>query len=238
MIGVLVPAHNEAEHLAACLRSLAVAAMHPGLGGEPVQIVVALDACSDGSADVCAGMGVGTVSVQARCVGAARAAAAGILIERGAGWLASTDADSEVPSDWLVAQRGAGTDVFCGVVDLGELAPQYAGLRSRFQRGERWGAGHGRVHGASLGVSTAAYRRAGGFAAQRCSEDVDLVRRLEAIGASICWAGAPVVITSGRVCGRVAGGFADHLAGLVAVDTPDLRRLTVACPPIHRACIP
>lgn len=216
MIGVLVPAHNEAEYLGACLRSLALAAAHPALRGEAVCIVVALDACDDASAAVCRALGVVTVELQARCVGAARAAAASELIGRGARWLASTDADSQVPAEWLVAQRDAGTDVFCGVVDLGELAPQRAWLRSCFQRGERWGDGHGRVHGANLGVSTRAYLAAGGFAAQRCSEDVDLVRRLHAQGASICWAGAPMVITSARLTGRASGGFADHLARLAA----------------------
>ncbi|WP_295516773.1 glycosyltransferase family 2 protein [uncultured Stenotrophomonas sp.] len=229
MIGVLVPAHNEAEHLSACLRSLAIAAAHPGLAGEPVQIIVALDACTDGSAEVCAGMATETHSLQARCVGAARAAAAGILVKRGATWLASTDADSEVPADWLIAQRGAGTDVFCGVVDLGELAPQQAWLRSCFQRSERWGEGHGRIHGANLGVSTAAYQRAGGFAAKRCSEDVDLVQRLDAAGASICWAGSPVVTTSSRLSGRAIGGFADHLASLAATHASTQSQFAIAC---------
>ncbi len=228
MIGVLVPAHNESEHLAACLRSLAIAAAHPALAGEPVQIIVALDACTDGSAEVCAGMAAEILSLQARCVGAARAAAAGVLVERGATWLASTDADSEVPGDWLVAQRAAGTDVFCGVVDLGELAPQQAWLRRCFQRSERWDEGHGRVHGANLGVSAAAYQRAGGFAAKRCSEDVDLVRRLEAAGASIRWASAPVVTTSGRLSGRAVGGFADHLASLAAVEALPTPQLALA----------
>jgi len=228
MIGVLVPAHNEAEHLAACLRSLAIAAAHPGLAGEPVQIIIALDACTDGSAEVCARMGTESLELHARCVGAARAAAAGVLVERGATWLASTDADSKVPADWLVAQRTAGTDVFCGVVDLGELPPQQAWLRSCFQRSERWGEGHGRVHGANMGVSATAYRRAGGFAAKRCSEDVDLVMRLKAAGASICWAGAPMVITSGRLSGRAVGGFADHLAGLAAVEAVQLPQLALA----------
>lgn len=216
MIGILVPAHNEAGCLDTCLRSLSIAAAHPRLRGEPVRVTVALDACTDASADICRRHGVGMVPVEARCVGAARAAAADALIRIGARWLASTDADSQVPADWLVAQCEAGTEVFCGVVDLGDLAPRQAWLRSCFQRGERWGHGHGRVHGANMGVSTRAYLAAGGFAAQRCSEDVDLVKRLQASGASICWAGDPVVSTSARLVGRASGGFADHLAALAA----------------------
>ncbi|HBS57078.1 MAG TPA: glycosyl transferase [Stenotrophomonas sp.] len=228
MIGVLVPAHNEAEHLGACLRSLALAAAHPALRGEAVCIVVALDACDDASAAICRSYGVDTVELQARCVGAARAAAANDLIGRGARWLACTDADSQVPAQWLVAQRDAGTDVFCGVVDLDDRLPQQSWLRSRFQRGERWDDGHGRVHGANMGVSTRAYLTAGGFAAQRCSEDVDLVHRLHAQGASICWAGAPMVITSARLTGRASGGFADHLAGLAAAAAEPQPQLALA----------
>lgn len=216
MIGVLVPVHNEAERLEECLRSLSIAAAHPGLGREPVQVVVALDACTDASADICQRHRVGVVQVQARCVGAARAAAADALIRMGAGWLASTDADSHVPPHWLVAQRDAGTEVFCGVVDLDDLAPRQAWLRSCFHRGERWGPGHGRVHGANMGVSTRAYLAAGGFAPLHCSEDVDLVQRLQAQGELICWAGEPVVTTSARLAGRASGGFADHLAALAA----------------------
>lgn len=214
MIGVLVPAHNEAEHLETCLRSLVLASNHPALNGEAVRTVVALDACDDVSADICRSFGVGMVELQARCVGAARAAAARELISMGVHWLACTDADSQVPPHWLAAQRNAGTDVFCGVVDLGDMGGQHAWLRDCFQRGERWGQGHGRVHGANLGIATRAYRDAGGFKPQRCSEDVDLVRRLRARGASICWAADPVVITSARLKGRATGGFADHLAKL------------------------
>src|SRR5690606_11078544 len=60
VIGVLVPAHDEQALIAGCLRSLLVAARAPGLRGEPVLVVVALDACSDGTADICAAMGVRT----------------------------------------------------------------------------------------------------------------------------------------------------------------------------------
>ncbi|MFB3129245.1 MAG: glycosyltransferase family 2 protein, partial [Lysobacteraceae bacterium] len=41
MIGVLIPAHNEADSIARCLQSIRVAALHPGLGGEAVEVMVA-----------------------------------------------------------------------------------------------------------------------------------------------------------------------------------------------------
>lgn len=52
MIGVVVPAHNEQACLDACLLALRAAAAHPALHGEPVHIVVVLDTCSDGSAQI------------------------------------------------------------------------------------------------------------------------------------------------------------------------------------------
>ena len=76
MIGVLVPAHDEAATIGRCLRSLQKAARHPGLNGREVRIVVALDACSDSTAVICRELQVETIDLQARCVGAARAAAA------------------------------------------------------------------------------------------------------------------------------------------------------------------
>lgn len=216
MIGVLVPAHNEAGVIDPCLRSLQVAAVHPRLQGEPVRIVVALDACTDHTARRCAHRGVDVLHLHARCVGAARAAAAAYLLGQGAHWLASTDADSIVPAHWLAAQRSAGADAFCGVVDITAVDRAGARLQQRFRRNERWGDGHGRVHGANFGVSAGAYHAVGGFRDLPCGEDVDLVQRLDAAGARIRWAGAPAVLTSMRLRGRAQGGFADHLAALAA----------------------
>lgn len=217
MIGVLVPAHNEAARIAACLRSLRKAAAHPGLAGEAVLIAVVLDACSDDTAAICAQHPVHAVTLEARCVGTARATAAAWLLQQGAHWLASTDADSTVPPEWLVAQRRCDADVFCGVVDVVAEGRAERRLRKLFRCGERWGDNHGRIHGANLGVSAAAYRQSGGFAGLRCSEDVDLITRLSAGGARIHWAGAPIVRTSMRLAGRASGGFADHLAAMAKV---------------------
>ena len=47
MIGVVVPAHNEAEHIGPCLQALRMSARCPRLKHEVVQIVVVLDACTD-----------------------------------------------------------------------------------------------------------------------------------------------------------------------------------------------
>jgi hypothetical protein len=70
---------------------------------------------------------------------------------------------------------------------------------------------HRHIHGASLGVSSAAYLRVGGFAPLRSSEDVELVRRLDGQGATIRWTNAVRVSTSARRVARAPDGFAAHL---------------------------
>jgi hypothetical protein len=76
--------------------------------------------------------------------------------------------------------------------------------------------GHRHVHGANLGVSAEAYRRAGGFPPLTCSEDVALVDRLIATGARIAWSAAPRVITSARRFWRHARCMGDRLMRSVA----------------------
>ncbi|MDV3468595.1 glycosyltransferase [Stenotrophomonas sp. C3(2023)] len=216
-----MPAHNEADTIAACLRSVRRAARHRALGGEAVRIVVALDSCTDATGAVCERFGVMTLPVQARNVGAARAAAAAYLLAQGARWLSCTDADSRVPDDWLVGQLAHGSDVFCGLVDLDPASAPDHRLEARFHQREQWGDAHGRIHGANLGISAQTYRATGGFAPLRCAEDVDLVGRAIAGGASVCWAASPVVLTSARLQGRAVGGFADFLAA-IALPVPAL----------------
>jgi len=214
MIGILVPAHDEAASVERCLQSIRRAALHPGLHGEAVQVVVALDSCSDATASICQQQRVDTVRLEARCVGVARAAAAAALLGRGARWLASTDADSEVPPEWLVAQLEGRCDAFCGLVDIATTSRTEKRLRRAFQKRQQWGDDHGRIHGANFGVSAQAYLAAGGFAPLRCGEDVALVRRLQRLGAAVRWAGAPIVMISARLVGRATGGFSAYLAGM------------------------
>lgn len=111
-----------------------------------------------------------------------------------------TDADSRVPADWLVEQRRADADVFCGVVQVEDWLDYSDEMRCRFEQTEATGQGHGRIHGANLGVSTALYQQCGGFSALTCSEDVALVHALQAINASIAWSPRSVVgpVPAGR----------------------------------------
>ncbi len=218
MIGVLIPVHDEEDCLADCLESVLRAAAHAGLGGEPVAIVVALDACSDGSGRIAAGYPVATLQIDARNVGMARAAAAVALLDAGADWLACTDADTVVSDDWLYQQvklrDESGADAVCGTISVLDWTPHLARLQvllQRFHAVYNDADDHRHIHGANFGVSALAYRRAGGFQAVACSEDVALEEALRASGARIAWSAAPRVVTSARIASKARGGFGDTL---------------------------
>ena len=214
VIAVIVPAHNEAADIGRCLESITVAARHPGLRGEPVVAVVALDACTDKTPDVCLHHGAVAISIEARCVGVARAAAASHALGLGARWIASTDADTHVPFDWLWKQASCGADAFCGVVEVRDWLDYPAAVRQAFARREHAREGHRHIHGANMGVSAAAYREVGGFSPLFTGEDVALAQALQRSGASIAWRARPVVTTSARRSARAPHGFSGFLRAL------------------------
>jgi glycosyltransferase involved in cell wall biosynthesis len=216
MIGMVIPAHNEADLLGACLRAAREAARHPRLRGEAVRIVVVLDSCDDDSAAVARDFSVETIEIEARNVGIARAAGAERLLAHGARWLAFTDADTRVAPDWLAAQLALRAPAVCGPVAVDDWTPHHERTRAAFYRAYMDGDGHRHIHGANIGVSARAYRRAGGFPPLACSEDVALVDLLVAAGVRIAWSAAPRVVTSARTDARVRGGFGDTLAALAA----------------------
>jgi len=214
MIAVIVPAHNEAAVIGACLDSLAVAAAHPGLDGEAVLVLVALDHCTDATAAICAAHGVACVPLQARCVGTARDTAAQQAVALGARWIASTDADTVVPPDWLWRQLACGADAFCGVVGVHDWRGYSDAVRIAFTRSEQCRDGHRHVHGANMGFSARAYAAAGGFPSLATGEDVALARALEANGERIAWLAQPQVVTSARRSARAPQGFSQFLRAL------------------------
>jgi len=215
MIGVIIPAHNEIQHLRACVESILGAAKHAGLFGELVVVMVVLDSCTDASAESIADLPVERLNVEALNVGVARAAGAEDLLQRGARWLAFTDADSRVPVNWLSLQMATKCDVFCGPVSVDDWQSHASGVRQRYDSHYQSIDGHPHVHGANMGVSAKAYLSAGGFPPLACHEDIGLVSRLIAQGARIARLAEPCVITSGRAKGRVlGGGFAHFLSSL------------------------
>jgi len=221
-IAVIVPAHNEEQLVAQCLASVHRAAeqVRDTAHRPPaVTVVAVLDDCSDRTERiVAADSAVHALRVRHRQVGAARRAGAQHAIGAGrarAGWLASTDADSEVPGNWLTGMLGlarAGADLVLGTVE--PSAGLQPSVLLRYRSGYHQWNGHGHVHGANLGISVDAYRSLGGWPARAFDEDVALVRRAEAAGLAIARTAAIPVRTSSRQVGRAPSGYAAYLAAL------------------------
>jgi glycosyltransferase involved in cell wall biosynthesis len=223
MICIVIPAHNEEQVIGETVRAARLAASDARLGGERVEIVVVLDGCTDATSVHATRAGARTVSIRARNVGVARAVGAEAGLAMGARWLAFTDADTQVSASWLVDQLVLDADAVCGCVGIQDWSSHglHAGwLRAHFLRTYSDADGHRHIHGANLGVSAFAYRRAGGFRHLACNEDVELVRALERSGARIAWSAKPRVVTSARREGRARGGFADALVNAIASHIP------------------
>jgi len=226
-IGVVVPAHNEEDHLGRCLEALLTATRRAGV---PVGIVVVLDDCTDGTAAVCRRFPVAAVRIEARSVGRARHAGAMAVLAGEADpttvWLANTDADTVIPPHWLadqvrLADRGA--DAVAGIVALPRPTghPVAAAFDAHYRRRLGPGDAHRHVHGANLGVRASAYLRVGGFAPLRAHEDRQLLAQLEAEPAvSVVRSRSLAVETSDRLSGRCREGFAATLLALSEASVP------------------
>lgn len=231
-LAVVIPAHNEEQHLERALSRVQAAAealpcTYPSVS---VGIVVVLDACTDGSARVARRFAAAdprfeVVGVDFRSVGRSRRAGVQALLPQGPDewsvppskvWIANTDADSSVPRHWLVRQlelAAAGADVVVGSVE-----PDVAGMDPALVRlwhsRHRLEENHPHVHGANLGVRASAYLAAGGFPLSDCDEDRTLVDRLRRSGAAVYATDTTRVVTSGRLEARTVRGFAAYLLAL------------------------
>lgn len=212
MIGVVIPVHNEESMLGDCLQAVCQAAQDPLLDAEAVEIVVVLDACTDRSAMIAIRHKAQIVSLNARCVGAARALGASLAVDYGARWIAFTDADTIVPLNWLSAQLDLYADATCGQVCIDDWSGHPPAVRERYLNSYSVETRH--IHGANLGISAAAYRTAGGIPALKLGEDAALISSLVEKRGDVRWAGPPRVVTSARWQTTIDGGFAAYLAGL------------------------
>lgn len=218
-IAVVVPAHDERSLLPGCLAALQVAA---GRVDVPVRIIVVADACTDGTAQLSAAAGVEVVTIEEGNVGRARSAGVAHLLRDGPGglWLATTDADSRVPADWLQWQlqyADGGADLVAGTVEVDDWSDWPGPLPSRYDRRYREkiaGIRHRHIHGANLGFRASAYLAAGGFPALEHDEDRTLVARMHETGARVLTDVHCPVRTSARPDGRAPHGFAAHLLAL------------------------
>jgi glycosyltransferase involved in cell wall biosynthesis len=223
-ICVLIPARNEEELLPRCLHSVldACSKLPPQITWD---IVVAVDASTDGTLEIAEEILSGNgevVATEVGIVGCARAAAAERALSRHAGmlsqfWLAHTDADCIVPEDWLVKQlllAEDGMEAVAGIISVDTFCEHESEVEERFHISYLIAPDgrHSHVHGANLGIRADVYRRSGGWANLATAEDHDLWNRIGIAGCVRASTAALRVTTSGRRIGRAPHGFAEALA--------------------------
>lgn len=227
---VVVPAHDEAASIVACLRAVRASLRLCGVPARRRHVVVAADDCADATAALARGEGAHVIEVTHRNVGAARRAGAARALELARPqamedvWLATTDADTLVPAHWIPAQLALAraADAVAGIVEVRDWSERPPWLAERFARSYPVARTreHPHVHGANLGVRASAYLACGGFPALACAEDHALVAALAAGGYRVNRPRDLAVVTSARRASRVVGGFGDHLGGLSGPDLP------------------
>ena len=197
-----MPVHDEEDLLSDCLAALRTACRVGAGTGAEVGVTVVLDACSDRSPALVAAAAFRAVRVDAHNVGRARAAGFAAALTDPTGrwpqsdslddiWLATTDADSRVPPNWLTAQLAAargGADMVLGTVTVEDWSNWSASTAERYaeeygQPGP--GGAHPHVHGANLGIRASVYREVGGFPPVPTGEDHALVAAVTAAGGRI-----------------------------------------------------
>lgn len=229
-VAIGVPAHNEAPTIGAALESI----LRSARGLLPTVVVVAADSCDDDSLLIARdrlrrlppNVRGRVVELDAHSAGEARQAAceeADRLLRRdvpcaSSRWLATTDADTTVPPDWISTHRRwsrQGIDAVAGLVRVDTESPLVLPVRRMIDR-ELAGAeiGHSHVYGANLGVTAEWWATVGGFPPVSSHEDVLFVERLRAAGARVAAVTDSVVVTSGRLDPRAPDGFGATLAAM------------------------
>jgi cellulose synthase/poly-beta-1,6-N-acetylglucosamine synthase-like glycosyltransferase len=231
-VAVGIPARDEESRIGAALEAVVRAAR----SSVPVVVVVAADACRDDTVVVArdrlrllpANVRGEVVELTAASVGVARQLACGradarlrsVVGTRAPRWIATTDADTVVPADWLAAHCrwfDRGVDAVAGLVRVAAAGPLRPAVRAVFDDElARASFGHDHVYGANLGVAAAWWHRVGGFSADAVGEDRSLVERLRRAGARVVGVADSIVVTSGRLDHRAPDGFGALLAELSA----------------------
>jgi hypothetical protein len=133
-------------------------------------------------------------------------------------WLATTDADSVVPPNWLTEQlryASQGWEVIVGTVAVADWTGHAPATAIEFDRQYGvWRGWHPHVHGANLGFTASAYLTAGGFPPLRTAEDHALVAAMHAQGRRVLRPPDLRVVTSARRHYRAPDGFGQLLTTL------------------------
>ena len=257
---ICVPARNEAARLPAFFEAMRDAVRHALNSGLSCEVVIALDGCTDASPAIVDAQGLSFVC-PVRAVhlppfgtphaGRARRAAMDAGLHPGTHWnreghaLMTTDADTLVDRDWIVANAEGlrDTDLVAGWVDWDtETAlPELIAQERYFSDLHLWRRTvdpvehdapdpHHKQYGASLAIRADAYAALGGLPEKPHNEDTALVRAARLTGYRVRQDRRPRVLTSTRKRGRATGGFSDaivYVEGLreagsgLEVDCPD-----------------
>ena len=186
--GVVLPVHNEEELLPAALTALDRSTGHVSGLSVAFGIIIVLDACTDRSHDVASvwqqdpdgpwSGEIDIIEVDVGNVGQARQIGFEALLSRWSAvdpediWLATTDADSEVPLNWIssqLAMRGEGGQVWAGAVTVADWSGRREGTAEIWR--ESYEAECHPIHGANFGIEAALYRETGGFSRLQTGED-------------------------------------------------------------------
>lgn len=237
-IAVVVPAHEEEKRIQRCLQSITQALSHPSLEQLEILTVVVVDGCADTTGEkavevLTKGRSL-VIETDVRNVGISRnlgIEAALRYVSRDdldSLWIATTDADSVVPANWIERQlrwRGLGADAVAGTVNPRNWHMHSPTTSRRYEhrissQGRGWG--HPHVHGANLSFDAEAYVSVGGFPPLATAEDHGFWNALQASKHSLVSAGDLPVRTSTRQEGRAPGGFSSLLNSLATAATETL----------------
>ena len=248
-VAIAIPAHNEADWIARCLKAL-----DRQLDGAGYDVVLLVNNSTDATAAVAHAMRP-TLSFaldvvehdfpsEQQTAGQARRLAMELAVRTlpPNGVLLGTDADGQVAPDWLAAnlfhlRQGADAVAGRAVLDAADAAAIPAVLHEDDARECAYGAlldeidhlldpdpadpwpRHTEHSGASICVTLDAYRRAGGVPPIAVGEDRAFFAALRRADARIRHAPDVCVAVSGRIDGRAVGGMADTIRRRLV--TPD-----------------
>jgi Glycosyl transferase family 2 len=224
-VGVCVPVHNEEDRLPGALAALDLAFRRLAVRAIDGRLAIVLDDCSDRSERVVQDWARGRSNVPtlvltcgAHNVGVARQTGCLSLIQSWPAsdpsevWLATTDADSEVPADWLTHQvdcRNRNIDFWAGRIEVTDWSGRKS-LTSRLWN-ETYRSEPAPIHGANMGISAELFLRVGGFAPLFSGEDDALRDAVLRTGSTVCHDWRASVKTSSRRRARAPRGFAHYL---------------------------
>jgi hypothetical protein len=227
-LGVVIPAKNEEDSLGEALYSLERSFAVVADGDIVLRAAVLLDSCRDASAALANEwkrvmekrwrMRVIVLDCVTKNVGHARGLGCDALLDDLKEvapefiWLATTDADSQVPAQWLHVQvklHERGMDMWAGRVAVSNWAHHRREVAAWWQK--EYDREVHPIHGANLGFNAQKYLAVGGFRSIPTGEDRALVSDFVEHGAKVHFDSSVRVITSDRRESRAPDGFASVL---------------------------